>query len=79
MRQRRRLLISALAAGLLLAIVGCDSNPTNEPSKQAIDEANAARAAAIDNDPKKTPEQKETMKRMMGLTKEGRGPAPERN
>lgn len=50
-----------------LMAAGCDSNPTNEPSKSEIDEANAARAAAIDNDPSITPEGKKKMKEMMHL------------
>lgn len=64
------LLILLLALSILVG--GCDNNPTNEPTQAAIDKANADRAAAIDNDPKLTPEQKETMKQMMGLTPGGR-------
>ncbi|HSI72006.1 MAG TPA: hypothetical protein VK934_02420 [Fimbriimonas sp.] len=59
--------------GILAAGVGCSSNPTNEPSVQAIEDANASRAAAIDNNPNYTPEQKAIMKQRMGLTGEPRG------
>ena len=46
---------------------GCDSNPTNEPSKASIDQANADRLKAIENDPSLTPEGKEKMIEMMKL------------
>lgn len=51
----------------VLAVSGCDNNPTNEPPQQAIDKAKADRAAAIDNDPKLTPEGKAKMKEMLKL------------
>ncbi|MDX2066120.1 MAG: hypothetical protein SFX74_10285 [Fimbriimonadaceae bacterium] len=61
----------ALAATILLAaalaIGGCDSNPTNEPSQADIEKANADRAKAIDNDASLTPEGKAKMKEMMKL------------
>ncbi len=65
--------ILAFALGLGL-VAGCDSNPTNEPSKDAIEKANADRTAAIDNDATLSPEQKAKMKEMMGLT--GKRPTP---
>ncbi len=52
----------------LVAILGCSGNPTNEPSASDIQKANDNRAAAIDNDPKLTPDQKAKMKEMMGLS-----------
>jgi len=61
-----------LFAGLL---AGCDNNPTNAPSKVDVAAADAARAKAVDDNPKLTPEQKEAQKRMMGLLPGGRGPA----
>jgi len=60
---------------LSLFVAGCDSNPTNEPSEAAIKEANVKRAAAIDNDPKLTPEQKAKMKQVLHLDGNS-GPAP---
>jgi hypothetical protein len=72
--QLMKALITASAfAGLILSIGGCSSNPTNEPSASAIQDANAARAAAIDNNPNYTPEQKAVMKQRMGLSGEPRG------
>lgn len=67
----KRLLLPCLAL-FAVFFAGCDSNPTNEPSKDAIEKANADRAAAIDNDPKLNQEQKDKMKQMMGLTPGGR-------
>jgi hypothetical protein len=51
-----------------VCLVGCDSNPTNAPSEDAIKKANADRAAAIDNDPNLSPDQKQKMKEMMKLS-----------
>lgn len=50
-----------------LMAAGCDSNPTNEPTKADIDKANTDRAAAIDNDPSLTPEGRKIMKEKMGI------------
>jgi hypothetical protein len=59
----RTLVVCAFAS---LAIAGCTSNPTNEPSAAEIEKANADRFAAIDNNPNYTPAQKEAMKSRMG-------------
>jgi hypothetical protein len=75
MKNLRNLWVFAL--GVLL--VACSSNPTNAPSQSEVDESNKTRAAAIDNDPSLTPEQKNLQKQMLGLTPGGRptrGPAP---
>jgi len=50
-----------------LSLYGCSGNPTNEPTADAVAKANRDRAAAIDNDPSMTPEQKALMKEKMGL------------
>jgi hypothetical protein len=63
----------ALFAVSVLVAVGCDSNPTNAPTKAAVEDANAARLKAIEENPNLTAEQKEMQKRMMGLTDGGRG------
>ncbi len=52
---------------LALLLAGCSSNPTNEPSAGAIQDANQKRAAAIDADPNMSPEQKQKMKEMLKL------------
>lgn len=66
---KRSLLWAALfvAAGL----AGCSGNETNAPSKQAVQEADATRTAAIDNNPNLTQAQKDAMKAHMSM---GRGP-----
>jgi len=46
---------------------GCDSNPTNEPSAASIEQANADRLKAIENDPNMTPEGKAKMIEMLKL------------
>ncbi|MFZ4507002.1 MAG: hypothetical protein ACOYON_04810 [Fimbriimonas sp.] len=56
-----------LSALLLLAVIGCDSNPTNAPTADAIQKANEDRARAIDNDKSMTPEGKAKMKEMLKL------------
>jgi hypothetical protein len=56
-----------LAMTLLFVTAGCDSNPTNEPTADAVQQANVKRAAAIDADPSMTPEQKKKMKEMLHL------------
>lgn len=62
--------IFALAGlGLLFPLTGCDSNPTNEPSKQAIEDADKKRAKAIDDDPSMTAEGKKKLKEMLHLDK----------
>ncbi len=60
---------TSLGFAILVAIfvVGCDSNPTNEPSANDIAKANKARADAIDKDPSLTPEGKAKMKEMLHL------------
>lgn len=62
-----------LVSGIL---IGCDSNPTNAPTADAIKQADVTRAAAIDADKTMTPEGKAKMKEMLGLTK--KGPAEKR-
>jgi hypothetical protein len=66
-------LVMILAVGSLGLMVGCDSNPTNAPTKEAVADANAARAKAIDDNPNLTAEQKQKQKEMMGLTGTGLG------
>jgi hypothetical protein len=63
------MILAVCGLGLM---VGCDSNPTNAPTKEAVADANAARAKAIDDNPNLTPQQKQQQKEMMGLT--GKGP-----
>jgi hypothetical protein len=58
---------AVLFAAISSCLVGCDSNPTNAPSDEAIQQANVKRAAAIDNNPKYSPEQKATLKKMLHL------------
>lgn len=65
---KKSLAIFALLGVGVLA--GCDSNPTNAPTEDAVRQANRDRAAAIDNDQSLNDEQKATMKKMMGLDKE---------
>ncbi len=59
--------LAGAAIAICVPLFGCDSNPTNEPPPAAIDQANAKRAAAIDNDPKMTPDEKAKMKSMLHL------------
>ena len=66
-------LVMILAVCSLGLMVGCDSNPTNAPTKEAVADANAARAKAIDDNPNLTAEQKQKQKEMMGLTGTGPG------
>ena len=57
-------------------LVGCSSSePTNAPTKQAVEDANVKRAAAVDADPNMSPAQKAKMKEMMGITKPAQGGA----
>jgi hypothetical protein len=60
------LMIAGVLGG---AVSGCDLNPTNEASADAIARSDANRAAAIDADPKMSPDQKAKMKEMLGLGK----------
>ncbi len=60
-------------ACLAAVLIGCSGNPTNEPSAADVKKANDARAAAIDNDPTFTPEQKQKMKEAMGLSGSSKG------
>jgi hypothetical protein len=53
----------ALIPLLAVALFGCDSNPTNEPSAEDINKAVDAKYKAIDNDPSMTAEQKAEMKK----------------
>lgn len=55
-------LIAILAAGCL---TGCSSNPTNAPTVEEAKAADASRAAAIDNNPNLTPQQKAAIKSHM--------------
>lgn len=65
------LLVGALAGAAFLGGCGPNANATNEPAPADIDKANAARAAAIDNDPKMTQAQKDEMKKHLSLGKYG--------
>lgn len=69
------LAICAAMFAVLLILSGCDSNPTNAPSKEDVVAADKKRAAAIDNNPNLTQEQKDMQKRMMGLLPGGRNPS----
>lgn len=60
-----KLMLPVCAA--LFVLAGCDSNPTNEPTPDAIKAANIKRAAAIDADPSMNAEQKAKMKEMLHL------------
>ncbi len=53
----------ALIPFVVIALTGCDSNPTNEPSAEDINAAVEAKYKAIDNDPSMTAEQKAEMKK----------------
>ena len=64
------MILAVCGLGLM---VGCDSNPTNAPTKEAVADANEARAKAIDENPNLTAEQKQKQKEMMGLTGKGAG------
>ncbi len=68
-------LAAAVAASLCGGCV--DSNPTNEPSKQAIEDADKRRAQKIDEDPNMSPADKAKMKEMLHLNK-GASPAAAR-
>ena len=46
-----------------LSISGCNSNPTNEPTADEINQAVEAKYKAIDADPKMTDEQKAELKK----------------
>ena len=48
-----------------LGIVGCGTEPTNEPTAAAIEKANQERFAKIDSDPSMTAAQKDEMKKHM--------------
>jgi len=60
---------------ITIGLAGCSSDPTNAPTKQAVVDANARRAAAVDADPNMTPAQKAKMKEMMGISKTAQGGA----
>ena len=55
----------------LVALVGCDSNPTNAPSQAEIDQAKQDQLAAIDKDPSMTAEDKQRLKQAKGLVAGG--------
>jgi uncharacterized protein YcfL len=55
----------ALFSILGIALVGCSSNPTNEPTTQDINNAVQSKFDAIDKDPNLTAEQKAEMKKHM--------------
>ncbi len=63
------------------ALLGCQGDPTNAPTAQAVEDANKARIEAIENDTTLTREQKDMMKsRLGGVTggatgKQGQPPA----
>lgn len=73
MKTSHLLAVVLLAGG---ALFGCDSNPTNEPAKAEIEEANAARLKAIENDKSLSKEGKEKMIEMLHL--KGSRPAEKR-
>lgn len=64
---QRRILVSALilAGGLILG--GCDSNPTNAPSPDAIQKAKEDQIKAIDADKTMTDADKAKLKEMKHL------------
>lgn len=65
-------LITVIGVISIFAILsGCSGEPTNEPSAADVSKANADRAAAVDNDPKLTPQQKADLKAHMGLGPKG--------
>lgn len=50
-------------------LVGCgDNNPTNAPTDAELKNADVKRAAAIDADKSMTPQQREEMKKRLGLS-----------
>ena len=57
------LILAALVTSI--GLIGCDSNPTNEPSQADIDKAVENKFKKIDEDPTLTPQQKEEMKKHM--------------
>ena len=59
----KRIIFAVAVTGVILA--GCDSNPTNEPSQEAINKAVDNKYAAIDNDKTLTQAQKDEMKKHM--------------
>ncbi|MBS1706595.1 MAG: hypothetical protein JST40_12035 [Armatimonadetes bacterium] len=70
----RTLLFGIAALALLPTLVGCSSNPTNEPSDNDIKTAVDKKMKAIDEDPSMTPEQKEEMKKhISGYPKSSNG------
>lgn len=52
-----------MIALVVSALVGCSSNPTNEPSTKEINDAVAKKMKAIDDDPTMTPEGKAELKK----------------
>jgi hypothetical protein len=77
MQRSKHLLVSGGIGFLMIGVVlaGC-GDATNAPSADAVQKANDDRRAAIDNDPKMSPADKEKMKEMMGLSKGGAQAAP---
>lgn len=61
----------------IVCAVGCDSNPTNEPTQAEIEDAKAAQIKAIDADTTMTAEDKQRLKEMKGLLPGGRPAGPE--
>lgn len=55
----------------ILAIAGCDSNPTNAPSQAEIDQAKKDQIAAIDKDPSMSAEDKQRLKQAKGFVPGG--------
>lgn len=72
MKKSLFLLVAAMTLGLL---AGCGDG-RKEASQAEIQDANATRAAAIDNDPTLTPEQKEIQKSRLGGMGGGSTQAP---
>jgi hypothetical protein len=72
-----------LTIPLALVLAGCQGDQTNAPSVKAVEDANAKRIEAIDNDPRLTPEQKAAMKAhiggVTGGAAQGQGEAPKGN
>lgn len=67
MTLKKSFLLCLLLLPMAGALAGCDSNPTNAPTKEDADKADRDRAAAIDKDPSLSPDQKAIMKEHMGL------------
>lgn len=66
---QKRLLVGALAVAGVLMLAGCDSNPTNAPSPDAIQKANDDQIKAIDADKTMSDADKAKLKEMKHLNK----------